>query len=147
MPKYRMKPGHRHYHEGQRYEGKTPGKQAEFPDVLELDEERAGRIANKLTRIDLPVQAEEPGEDAQETVSKDPAESKETEQASEETAEDSKPAEGSETKPEESVDENPPLSLAYAGDSGWNVMRGEEKINDVPLSEDEAKALVEGDSK
>lgn len=157
MPRYRLKPGHKHYHLGQKYEGRPIGKpgseKSEFPDVLELDEDRAERIANKLILLDdKSVEAPEveevgkPEEKGPETESTVLAGTEDSEQASEKVEKDSDSPPESEVpeKSTSSEEDSSPLFLKYIGNSKWNVMKGDKPINDAPLTEEEAKALVEG---
>ena len=158
MPQYRMKPGHKHYHAGQRYEGKQPGKPKEYPDVLELDEERASRISNKLDLVGSstdPVviaakakaaeeKKAEPEQENLETFSSVLADTEEEEQTSkDEKKEEGSPDSDSE-KSDPKVEDSPVLSVSYLGDGKWNVMQNGKPVNDAPLTEAEAKALAGG---
>ncbi len=163
MPKYRVKPGHKHWHGGILYQGKVPGKPAEHPDVLDLDEERAGRIANKLELLGggsskveesqqepaseqskVEAKVEEPEGKAPETESEVSAVPSETEQAPEKSEESSEAPSATEPKSDKPADESSPLSAIHIGSGKWNVIRDGRSINDVPLTEEVAKALAEG---
>ncbi|KKN13474.1 hypothetical protein LCGC14_1005960 [marine sediment metagenome] len=153
MPKYRVKPNHKHWHGGILYQGKVPGKPAEHPDVLDLDEERAGRIANKLELLGAPVlqelaseqsKVEEPEEKAPETESEVSAVPSDSEQAPEDSDKDSEALSATEPKSDKPADESSPLSAIHIGSGKWNVIRDGRSINDVPLTEEVAKALAEG---
>ncbi len=159
MPKYRVKPGHKHWHGGILYQGKVPGKPAEHPDVLDLDEERASRIANKLellgggfSKVEESQQepaseqskVEEPEGKAPETESEVSAVPSETEQAPEKSEESSEAPSATVLESDKPADEPSPLSAIHIGSGKWNVVRDGKPINDVPLTEEVAKALAEG---
>lgn len=150
MPRYRMRPGFKHYHEGIKYVGAEPGKKKEHPDILELDEERAGRLKDKMDLVDgdtdpkRKVKEVEPEQESQDTSSPDSAGTGEGEQPSESPEKDEESPDSESEKTDPPADEAPAPSLKYLGDGKWNVMRGDTPINDVPLDEAAAKALVDG---
>lgn len=147
MPRYRLKPGHKHHHRGQRYEGAPPGKKGEYPDVMELSEERAERLAHKLIPLSGPHAGKpEPEEEAPDPASEEVSAvaSDDVEQAQDDSdKEEEAPASDSDNPEDNSEDESPPLSAVHRGSGKWDVMRGDKPLNDVPLTEDEAKALVD----
>ncbi len=159
MPRYRLKHGHKHYHMGQKYEGAPPGKKGDFPDVVELDEDQASRIANKLIPLDgvkefVPPKEHQRTEKEKEAETKLEQETPETPSSvlagadkgekSPEDSEKDKESPDSDSELDPPADESPTLSLKYLGDGKWNVMKGDKPVNDVPLDEASAKALVEG---
>ena len=155
MPRYRLREKHKHYHEGQRYSGRQPGKprkDGDDPDVIELDVERAERIMNKLIPLSgapavEPEPKTEPEEEAPDPVKEEVSAvaSSEAEQAPTDSAPAENEAPASESKePEKSEDELPPLSAIHRGAGNWDVMQGDKKMNDSYLTEAQAKALVDG---
>ncbi len=159
MPKYRMRPGFKHYHMGVKYEGAPPGRKGEHPDVLELDEDRAERLKDKMDLVgghtdpqrkveelvEKEVKEAEPEREPPDTSSSVQAGAEDKEQAPEDSEKEDKESPDSESeKSDPPVDESPALSLKYLGDGKWNVMRGDKPVNDVPLDEASAKALVDG---
>ena len=163
MPRYRLREFHKHYHIGVRYSGRPAHranlklKPGEDPDVIELDEERAERIMNKLIPLDKAPSVEEieqpkveSEEEAPYTVKEEVSAvtSTETEQAPADPAPAENEAPASESKePEKSEDELSPLSAVHRGAGNWDVMQGDKKMNDSPLTEAQAKALVDGSVK
>jgi len=155
MSRYKLREGHKHYHEGVRYEGRKPGRPAEHPDELELDDVRAERMMNKLIALDGPhkvdavkePKAPEPEKEAPESAPEEVSAvaSDDAEQAQDDSdEEDEAPASDSDESEDTPEDEPPSLSAVHLGAGKWNVMQGDKQINDVPLSEDEAKALADG---
>jgi len=148
MPKYRMRLGFKHYHMGVRYEGADPGRAKEHPDILELDEDRAERLKDKMDLVgghtDSKRVEEKPEQEIQETSSSALAKADQEEQALKDEKKDEESPDSDSEKSDPPVDESPALSLKYLGDGKWNVMRGDKPVNDVPMSEAEAKALVDG---
>lgn len=149
MPRYKLKPGHKHYHLGKRYEGRVPGHKASesgYPDVLELDEERAERIMNKLIPLGAGSETQAPEEEAPDPKSEEVSAvaSDDAEQAQDDSdKEEEAPASDSDNPEDNPEDESPLLSAVHRGSGKWDVMRGDKPLNDAPLTEDEAKALAD----
>lgn len=170
--RYRLVDKHKHWHGGKLYAAKDASAYSDaVSDELEITEEQADKIAHKLERVDgsdkpppevieeekkeeveTEVEEESPVETVDAAASEDANVSVETD-ASETPDEPGtgNPAEGSRgdegldapDKSEDSPDSSPSLKLVHVSDGKYNVMRGDEPINDVLLSKEEARSLME----
>ena len=140
MPKYRLKEKMKHRMGSVLYKA---------GDIIELTEENAKKILSKLELLGVPTPEEFAGEPsplpAEGTEEGKEGESeKEAEESS--SPPDSPPGEPtpSEDSSSEPVGDSSPLSLGHAGQGKWNVLKDGKSINDVPLSEEAARAMLEG---
>ena len=137
MPEYKVIERHKHWHRGRLYEAGS---------TVNLTEEQAEKIAHKLERVDgtfSPSSVEE--EKKEETVVEPEAETEVEPVTTAEvvgvTGDISDEAEVE--KVEESSESLPHLKMVHVADGKYNVMRGDVPINDVPLSKDEVRSLME----
>ncbi len=152
--RYRLIEKHKHWHGGRLYASKDASLHAQeaVSDELELTEEQAGKISHKLERVDVTIETKE---EAYEEFPKDKEEVKVVEEVKEEVKVDTGASAGldkpdepgtgnpAETQQEPESPEKLPLKMVYVDDGKYNVIRGDNPINDVPLSQEEAKSLME----
>ncbi len=128
--RYRIKEGLKHWVGGQQYFGKNATRQT--GDVLVLSDERAAGIMDKLEPLDGP-----PGDIVEEAPPSVEVEEEKVDNSLAEVEEKKEDKEEGKIKDSSLV-----LRKEHIGEGKWDVFRGEEKINDVSLTNQQADDLI-----
>ncbi len=135
MPRYRLKEKMKHRMGGLLYKA---------GDVIVMEESDAKKIMGKLDPLDVPSESSAPAPVVvpNEEPKGEPKKEEESEEPSEPASSPNEPTPSEDSKDEESEGSSP-LSLGHAGQGMWNVLKDNKPINDVPLSEGAARAMLE----